>query len=78
MGELEGKRDGKVTEAMDCFSTGCVIAELFLEGVPLLSLSQLFKYREGEYNMDSHLAQIGDEGIRNLIKQMMNARGLVA
>ena len=35
MEEMEGKHDGKVTEAMDCFSAGCVIAKLFLEGVPL-------------------------------------------
>jgi phosphoinositide-3-kinase regulatory subunit 4 len=66
MGEIEGKHDGKVAEAMDCFSAGCVIAELFLEGAPLFTLSQLFKYRdsEGEYKVDSHLAQaaIGDEG----------------
>ncbi|KAJ7198728.1 kinase-like domain-containing protein, partial [Mycena pura] len=34
MDENEGKRDGKVTESMDCFSAGCVIAEVFLEGAP--------------------------------------------
>ncbi|KAJ7057004.1 hypothetical protein C8F01DRAFT_1153032 [Mycena amicta] len=72
MDETEGKRDGKVTEAMDCFSAGCVIAELFLEGAPLFTLSQLFKYREGEYNVDSYLSSIDDEGIRNVIKQMIN------
>lgn len=62
--ETEGKRDGKVTEAMDCFSAGCVIAELFLEGAPLFTLSQLFKYREGEFNVDSYLSAIDDEGVR--------------
>ncbi|KAF7329785.1 hypothetical protein MKEN_00241800 [Mycena kentingensis (nom. inval.)] len=72
MDDMEGKRDGKVTEAMDCFSVGCVIAELFLEGAPLFTLSQLFKYREGEYNVDSYLAPIEDEGIRNVIKQMIH------
>lgn len=60
----EGKRDGKVTEAMDCFSVGCVIAELFLEGAPLFTLSQLFKYREGEYSVENHLNAIEDEGVR--------------
>ncbi|KAE9405511.1 hypothetical protein BT96DRAFT_988303 [Gymnopus androsaceus JB14] len=68
----EGRRDGKVTEAMDCFSVGCVIAELFLEGAPLFTLSQLFKYREGEYNVDPHLNMIEDEGVRNMIKEMIN------
>ncbi|KAF8352075.1 hypothetical protein F5887DRAFT_1068440 [Amanita rubescens] len=68
----EGKRDGKVTESMDCFSVGCVIAELFLEGAPLFTLSQLFKYREGEYNVDQQLASIDDAGVRDMIKQMIN------
>ncbi|KAK0194518.1 hypothetical protein F5146DRAFT_1036233 [Armillaria mellea] len=72
MEDNEGKRDGKLTEAMDCFSAGCVIAELFLEGAPLFTLSQLFKYREGEFSVDSSLANIEDDGIRNLIKQMIN------
>ncbi|OBZ66825.1 putative serine/threonine-protein kinase VPS15 [Grifola frondosa] len=67
----EGRRDGKVTEAMDCFSVGCVIAELFLEGAPLFTLSQLFKYREGELNVDSQLSAIDDEGVKILIKQMI-------
>lgn len=49
---------------MDCFSAGCVIAELFLESAPLFTLSQLFKYREGEYKVDSHLAATGDEGVQ--------------
>jgi phosphoinositide-3-kinase regulatory subunit 4 len=38
MEEMEGKRDGKVTEAMDCFSAGCVIAELFFGGRPTVHL----------------------------------------
>ncbi|KAF4603205.1 Serine/threonine-protein kinase [Pleurotus pulmonarius] len=70
--DSEGKRDGKVTEAMDCFSAGCVIAELFLEGAALFTLSQLFKYREGEYNVDPHLSNIEEEGVRDIIKQMIN------
>lgn len=62
--ETLGKRDGKVTEAMDCFSAGCVLAELFLEGAPLFTLSQLYKYREGEFNVDTQLAAIEDAAIR--------------
>ncbi|KAJ7672606.1 hypothetical protein DFH06DRAFT_96923 [Mycena polygramma] len=72
MDENEGKRDGKVTESMDCFSAGCVIAELFLDGAPLFTLSQLFKYREGEYLVDGFLSAIEDEGVRNVIRQMIN------
>ncbi|KAL0574075.1 Serine/threonine-protein kinase [Marasmius crinis-equi] len=70
--ENEGKRDGRITEAMDCFSVGCVIAELFLEGAPLFTLSQLFKYREGDFNVDTSLNEIEDVGVRNLIKQMIS------
>ncbi|TFK80173.1 hypothetical protein K466DRAFT_667799 [Polyporus arcularius HHB13444] len=67
----EGKRDGKVTEAMDCFSAGCVIAELFLEGKPLFTLSELFKYREGELKVETQLTAVEDDGVRQLIKQMI-------
>jgi len=49
---------------MDVFSAGCVIAELFLEGAPLFKLSQLFQYRETEFNVDHSLAPIEDEGVR--------------
>lgn len=41
-----------------------MIAELFLEGTPLFTLSQLFKYRSGEYNPDVSLDKIEDENIR--------------
>lgn len=53
-----------MTEAMDCFSAGCVIAELFLEGAPLFSLSQLFKYRQGEFGVEGSLSSIEDTGVR--------------
>ena len=46
----ENNKTGEVTDAMDVFSLGCVIAELFLEGTPLFSLSQMLKYRKGEYD----------------------------
>lgn len=49
---------------MDVFSAGCVIAELFLEGAPLFTLSQLFKYREGEFSVEGALGTIEDEGVR--------------
>lgn len=58
------KRDGKVLESMDVFSLGCVIAELFLEGSAMFTLSQLFKYRAGELNLENHLVAIDDEDIR--------------
>lgn len=39
----------KLTPAHDIYSAGCVIGELFLEGQPLLTLADLFKYKRGEY-----------------------------
>ncbi|KDQ50203.1 hypothetical protein JAAARDRAFT_165024 [Jaapia argillacea MUCL 33604] len=67
-----GKRDGRVSEAMDVFSVGCVLAELWMEGTPLFTLSQLFKYREGELSVDGALGGVEDEGVRGLIKQMIS------
>lgn len=60
-----------VTWAMDIFSAGCVIAELFLEA-PIFTLSQLFKYRKGEYNPElGPLSAIEDKDIRELVAHMI-------
>ncbi len=40
--------DPELTEAMDIFSAGCVIAEVFLDGDPLFDQSQLLQYRAAE------------------------------
>lgn len=49
---------------MDVFALGCVFAELWMEGTPPFTLSQLFKYREGLYSPESYLAEIDDVEIR--------------
>ena len=56
--------EGNVTEAMDVFGLGCVLAELWMEGTPPFTLSQLFKYREGEYSPEAYLSEIEDVEIR--------------
>ncbi|KAJ8663211.1 hypothetical protein O0I10_001388 [Lichtheimia ornata] len=61
----------ELTPEMDIFSVGCVIAELFLEGTSIFSLSQLFKYRSGEYNPDNSLDKIDDENIKSMVKHMI-------
>ncbi|KAI9246797.1 armadillo-type protein, partial [Helicostylum pulchrum] len=61
----------ELTPAMDIFSVGCVIAELFLEGTPLFTLSQLFKYRSGDYSPNASLEKIEDKNIRDMVKQMI-------
>lgn len=60
-----------VTWAMDVFSVGCVIAELFLEA-PIFSLSQLYKYRKGEYDPKyGYLSNIQDQEVRELVSHMI-------
>ncbi|KAI6711580.1 hypothetical protein JHW43_005858 [Diplocarpon mali] len=61
----------QVTWAMDVFSTGCVIAELFLEA-PIFNLSQLYKYKRGEYDpVRAHLNRIADKDVREMIAHMV-------
>lgn len=62
---------GSLTWSMDIFSAGCVIAELFLE-TPIFSLSQLFKYRRGEYDPAiSLIGRIPDKGLREMLSSMI-------
>ncbi|SPO22646.1 related to VPS15 - ser/thr protein kinase [Ustilago trichophora] len=67
-----GRQSGKVTQAMDVFSLGCVIAELWREGAPTFTLSQLFKYREGMFDVDAMLAGISDEAVREMVRGMIS------
>ncbi|KAI4252569.1 MAG: hypothetical protein LQ352_004231 [Teloschistes flavicans] len=64
--------DGRgVTWAMDVFSVGCVIAELFLES-PVFTLSQLYKYRKGEFDpFFGFVGKIQDKEIRELVSHMI-------
>ncbi|KAK9325582.1 hypothetical protein V1517DRAFT_253511 [Lipomyces orientalis] len=64
------KKKGSLTDAMDIFSLGCVIAELFLEGAPIFNLSQLFGYRRGTFVPD--LSKIDDVEIRSLVRHMIS------
>ncbi|KAI9673079.1 MAG: Serine/threonine-protein kinase [Trizodia sp. TS-e1964] len=66
--QAEGKE--KIKWAMDVFSAGCVIAELFLES-PIFSLSQLFKYRKNEYDPMDQVRRIEDKGVQDLISHMI-------
>jgi phosphoinositide-3-kinase regulatory subunit 4 len=60
-----------LTWAMDVFSAGCVIAEMFLE-TPIFTLSQLYKYRKGEYDPAiSQISRIPDKDVRDMISHMV-------
>uniref|UniRef100_A0A673B3I2 non-specific serine/threonine protein kinase n=1 Tax=Sphaeramia orbicularis TaxID=375764 RepID=A0A673B3I2_9TELE len=62
---------GELKQAMDIFSAGCVIAELFTEGVPLFDLSQLLAYRKGHFQTEQVLMKIEDRSIKELVAQMV-------
>eukprot|EP00058_Branchiostoma_floridae_P000739 XP_002586227.1 hypothetical protein BRAFLDRAFT_132368 [Branchiostoma floridae] len=64
-------RLGDLTAAMDIFSVGCVIAELFTEGSPLFDLSQLLAYKKDEFYPKHTLKKIEDEHIRELVEHMI-------
>lgn len=65
------KSDVKVTWAMDIFSAGCVIAELFLE-TPIFTLAQMFAFKQGTYDpVKFMLHRIVDKDVRELIAHMI-------
>lgn len=49
----------------------CVIAELFLEGTPIFTLSQLLRYRSNDYDPSKELENIECREIRELILHMI-------
>ncbi|RMD43601.1 hypothetical protein DV735_g1503, partial [Chaetothyriales sp. CBS 134920] len=72
-GESAGESiDHELNWAMDMFSAGCVIAEIFLEE-PIFSLSQIFRYKAGDYNPDiTLLNRLEDSDLRAMILNMIN------
>ncbi|KAI3622883.1 VPS15 [Malassezia furfur] len=67
-----GRPSGCVTEKMDVFSLGCVLAEVWRDGAPLFTLSQLFRYRDGQYDVGALLGEIPHDGIRGVIARMVH------
>ena len=69
-GEAVEGRSG-INWAMDIFSLGCVIAELFLES-PIFNLSQLLNYRQGTFDpVSTYVNRIEDKDIRELVTHMI-------
>ncbi|KAK3104962.1 hypothetical protein FSP39_014143 [Pinctada imbricata] len=64
-------KGGDLTPAMDIFSAGCVITELFTEGTPPFDFSQLLAYRNGEYSPWKVLEKVDDNFIRDLVRHMI-------
>ncbi|ORY49805.1 WD40 repeat-like protein, partial [Rhizoclosmatium globosum] len=62
----------ELTPEMDIFAVGCTIAEMFLEGTPLFTLSQLLRYRRGEYDPRVVLEKIEDVHVKNMLLSMIS------
>ena len=63
--------DESVTEQMDIFAAGCVIAEIYLGGEHVLfDLPSLLAYREGLYDPSEVINKIPNEGVRQLVRHM--------
>eukprot|EP00743_Colponemidia_sp_Colp-15_P007673 GILK01008305.1.p1 GENE.GILK01008305.1~~GILK01008305.1.p1 ORF type:complete len:1294 (-),score=251.52 GILK01008305.1:386-4267(-) len=62
---------GPVTTAMDIFSLGCTLAELFSEGDAIFHLPQLLTYRKGQFDPAPALNKITDPAIQKLILHMI-------
>jgi phosphoinositide-3-kinase regulatory subunit 4 len=69
---LNQQQQHVVTEQMDIFSVGCVLAQLFLEGEALFDLSQLLAYRKGDMeHLNASLNRIDDPHMREMIAHML-------
>ncbi len=75
------RRVEPLTEAMDIFSLGCVIAEIFLDGEPLMDLPDVLHYRSAGANADASsdrqpvfqkLDKVSDLVVRKLILHMLS------
>ncbi|CAK4717138.1 hypothetical protein LEN26_006490 [Aphanomyces euteiches] len=63
---------GSLSEAMDIFSTGCVIAELFNGGKPLFDLPTLLRYRTGDtLALSSVLNKFQDSAVSDMVRHML-------
>jgi phosphoinositide-3-kinase regulatory subunit 4 len=61
-----------VTEQMDIFSAGCIIAQLFLDGENLFDFSQLLSYRaKDSEHLNSCLSRISSKEAREMIYEML-------
>jgi phosphoinositide-3-kinase regulatory subunit 4 len=62
---------GELTPAMDIFSTGCALLELWNELHVPFEYSQLLAYRAGKYSPQKHLDNLEDPSLKSLILSMI-------
>lgn len=68
--DQSAQADKSLTPEMDLFSLGCVIAELYLDGDPTFTLSDLFKYRKGEF--EPNLSAITNKEVRDIVSKLLS------
>lgn len=59
----------RLTDSMDLFSLGCVIAELYMDGEPTFTLSDLYKYKRG---LLKPKLSITDANIRGIVETLLS------
>jgi len=69
--DVEDFKRGELTPAMDIFSLGCALAELFTDGAAPFDFSQLLAYRADEYSPVCVLDKIEDINIRRMVESMI-------
>ena len=63
--------DGNLNPSMDIFSAGCVLTELFTDGSPPFTFSQLLAYRANEFDPIKVIEKIKDNDIKRLVEHMI-------
>lgn len=58
-------------QLMDVFSCGCIMAEIMLDGSKLFEKEAYPLLRRGKFPLEETLSKVEDEGIRILIKNML-------
>mmetsp|Transcript_165622 Transcript_165622/g.531630 ORF Transcript_165622/g.531630 Transcript_165622/m.531630 type:complete len:1660 (+) Transcript_165622:188-5167(+) len=71
-GSGQGAGFSQALAAMDVFSLGCVLAELFLDGQTLMDLPELRKYRSEHLDLQARLAGIKNPAVQAIIGSMLN------
>lgn len=68
----EGEHSGsdRLTNEMDLFSLGCVIAELYNDGEPTFTLSQMFQYLKTAHRPD--LSTLADPLVRAIVSGLIS------
>jgi len=58
--------------AMDVFSLGCVLAELFLEGQTLMDLPELLSYRSNQLDLLAKISCIKNKAVKEILGSMLS------